>query len=43
MMENMNFDDLDLLLGVIEIRVVLHMLARGVRFHVLYCDMFTSL
>jgi hypothetical protein len=25
-MENMSFDDLDLLLGVIEIRVVLHIL-----------------
>jgi hypothetical protein len=29
-MENMNFDDLSLLLGVIEIRVVLHMLVHGV-------------
>jgi hypothetical protein len=29
-MENMSFDDLSLLLGVIEIRVVLRMLVRGV-------------
>jgi hypothetical protein len=42
-MENMSFDDLSLLLGVIEIRVVLPMLVHGVRFPVLYCDIFTSL
>jgi hypothetical protein len=29
-MENMSFDDLGLLLGVIEIWVVLHMLVHGV-------------
>jgi hypothetical protein len=40
-MENMSFDDLGLLLGVIEIRVALHMLVHGDRFHVLYCDIFT--
>jgi hypothetical protein len=28
-MENMSFDDLDLLLGVIEIRVVLHIPIHG--------------
>jgi hypothetical protein len=28
-MENMSFDDLDLLLGVIEIRIVLHILVYG--------------
>jgi hypothetical protein len=42
-MADMSFDDLGLLLGVIEIRVVLHMLVHGVRFTVLYCDIFTSL
>jgi hypothetical protein len=35
MMENMRFDDLSLLLGVIEIQMVLHMLIHGVRFDVL--------
>jgi hypothetical protein len=40
-MENMNFDDLDLLLGVIEIRMVLHILIHGLRFPVLQCDIFT--
>jgi hypothetical protein len=40
-MENMSFDDLGLLLRVIEIRVVLHMLIHGIRFPVLYCDIFT--
>jgi hypothetical protein len=34
-MENMSFDDLDLLLGVIEIRVVLHILVHGLQFPVL--------
>jgi hypothetical protein len=41
-MENMSFDDLDLLLGVIEIHMVLHMLVHGVRFPMLYYDIFTS-
>jgi hypothetical protein len=40
-MENMNFDNLDLLLGVIEIRMVLHILIHGLRFNVLQCDIFT--
>jgi hypothetical protein len=40
-MENMSFDDLDLLLGVIEIRLVLHILVHGLRFPVLFCDIFT--
>jgi hypothetical protein len=42
-MENMSFDDFDLLLGLIEIRVILHMLIHVVRFPVLYCDMFIYL
>jgi hypothetical protein len=33
--ENMSFDDLDLLLGVIKIQMVLHMLVHGVRFDAL--------
>jgi hypothetical protein len=33
--ENMSFDDLGLLLGVIEIQMVLHMLVHGVRLNVL--------
>jgi hypothetical protein len=33
--ENMSFDDLGLLLGVIEIQMVFHMLVHGVRFDVL--------
>jgi hypothetical protein len=40
-MENMSFDDLSLLLGVIETRVVLHILIHGLRFPVLQCDIFT--
>jgi hypothetical protein len=32
--ENMSFDDLGLLIGVIEIQMVLHMLVHGVRFDV---------
>jgi hypothetical protein len=40
-MENMSFDDLSLLLGVIEIRMVIHMLVHGIRFPVLQCDIFT--
>jgi hypothetical protein len=31
--ENMNFDDLDLLLGVIEIHMVLYMLVHGIQFN----------
>jgi hypothetical protein len=34
-MENMRFDDLGLLLGVIEIQMVLHMLVHGIRFDAL--------
>jgi hypothetical protein len=34
-MENMSFDDLDLLFGVIKIRVVLHILVHGLQFPVL--------
>jgi hypothetical protein len=34
-MENMSFDDLGLLLGVIEIRVVLYILVHGLQFPVL--------
>jgi hypothetical protein len=30
-MENMSFDDLDLLLGVTEIRVVLHIIVHGLQ------------
>jgi hypothetical protein len=33
--ENLSFDDLGLLLGVIEIQIVLHMLVHSVRFDVL--------
>jgi hypothetical protein len=40
-MENLSFDDLDILLGVIEIRVVLYILVHGFRFPVLQCDIFT--
>jgi hypothetical protein len=32
--ESMSFDDLDLLVGVIEIQMVLHMFVHGVRFDV---------
>jgi hypothetical protein len=39
--ENMRFDDLGLLLGVIEIRMVLHILVYGLRFPVLQCNIFT--
>ncbi len=41
MKENMSFDDLGLLLGVIEIQMVLHILIHGLRFPVLQCDIFT--
>jgi hypothetical protein len=34
-MENMRFDNLGLLLGVIEIRVVLHILVHGLQFPIL--------
>jgi hypothetical protein len=40
-MENMSFDGLGLLFGVIEIHVVLHILIHGLRFPVLQCDIFT--
>jgi hypothetical protein len=40
-MENMSFDDIGLLLGVIEIQMVLHILIHGLRFPVLQCDIFT--
>jgi hypothetical protein len=40
-MENMSFDYLGLLLGVIETRMVLHILVHGLRFPVLQCDIFT--
>jgi hypothetical protein len=40
-MENMSFDDLGLLLRVIEIRIVLHILVHELRFPVLQCDIFT--
>jgi hypothetical protein len=34
-MENMSFDDLGLLLEVIDIQMVLHMLVHGIQFDVL--------
>jgi hypothetical protein len=37
----MSFDDLSLLLGVIEIQVVLHILVHGLQFPMLQCDIFT--
>jgi hypothetical protein len=40
-MENITFDDLGLLLGVIEIRMVLHILVHGLLFPILQCDIFT--
>jgi hypothetical protein len=40
-MENMSFDDLGLLLRVIETRMVLHILIHVLRFPVLQCDIFT--
>jgi hypothetical protein len=40
-MENMSFNDLGLLLGVIEIWMVLHILVHGLRFPVLQCNIFT--
>jgi hypothetical protein len=40
-MKNMSFEDLDLLLGVSEIRVVLHILIHGLQFSMLQCDIFT--
>jgi hypothetical protein len=40
-MEDIDFDDLGLLLGVIEIRVVLHILVHGLRFPVLQFDIYT--
>jgi hypothetical protein len=40
-MENMSFDDPGLLLGVIETRMVLHIIVHRLRFPVLQCDSFT--
>jgi hypothetical protein len=40
-MENMSFDDLGLLLGVIEIYMVLYILVHRFRFPVWQCDIFT--
>jgi hypothetical protein len=40
-MENMSFNDLDLLLVVIETQMVLHILVHGLPFPVLQCDIFT--
>jgi hypothetical protein len=40
-MENMSFDDLSLLHGVIETRMVLHILVHGLRFPILQGDIFT--
>jgi hypothetical protein len=40
-MEDMSFGDPSLLLGVIEIRVVLHILVHGLQFPVLQYDVFT--
>jgi hypothetical protein len=40
-MENMSFDDLGLLLGVIEIQMVLHILVHGLRSPVLQRDIST--
>jgi hypothetical protein len=40
-MEKMSFDDLGLLLEVIEIQMVLYILVHELRFPVLQCDIFT--
>jgi hypothetical protein len=40
-MENVSFDDIGLLLGVIEIRMILHILVNELLFPVLQCDIFT--
>jgi hypothetical protein len=40
-MENMSFNDIGHLLGVIEIRMVLHILVHGLLFPVLQYDIFT--
>jgi hypothetical protein len=40
-MENVSFDDIGLLLGVIEIRMILHILVNELIFLVLQCDIFT--
>jgi hypothetical protein len=37
----MSFNDLGLLLEVIEIQMVLHILVHGLQFPVLQCDLFT--
>jgi hypothetical protein len=39
--ENMSFDDIGLLLGVIEIQMVLHTLVHRLRFPILQRDIFT--
>jgi hypothetical protein len=36
-MENMSFDDLSLLLGVIETRMILYILVHGLRFPIFQC------
>jgi hypothetical protein len=40
-MQNMSFDDLGLLLGVIKTWMALHILVYGLQFPVLQCDIFT--
>jgi hypothetical protein len=40
-MEDMSLDDLSLLFGVIETRMVFYILVHGLRFPVLKCDIFT--
>jgi hypothetical protein len=40
-MESMSFDDLGLLLGVIETQMVLHILIHELQFPILQCDIFT--
>jgi hypothetical protein len=40
-MENMSFDNLGLLLGVIETQMALHIIVHGLRFPVLQYDIFT--
>jgi hypothetical protein len=40
-MENMIFDDIGLLLRVIEIRMILHTLVHELLFPILQCDIFT--
>ena len=40
-MENMSLEDLGLLLGVIEMRMVLHIHVYGLQDHVFQCEIFT--